>query len=65
MYGRQSEAFDTVSEQALRQVLRCCASSDDSTALCASFRSEFATFMEEYQPYKKCFGSCGIGRQEG
>ncbi|WP_078083479.1 hypothetical protein [Microbulbifer mangrovi] len=61
MYGAgQSEAFDSVSQQALSEVIRCCGTSDDQTKSCTAFRSEFAVFLEEYQPYKVRMGSCGV-----
>ncbi|WP_160152225.1 hypothetical protein [Microbulbifer sp. ALW1] len=60
MYGAgHSEAFDTVSEQALREAIRCCGTSDDSTASCSAFRETFNNFLLEYQPYKSRIGSCG------
>lgn len=61
MYGAgQSEAFDSVSQQALSEVIRCCGTSDDSTASCASFREEYVAFMKDSQPYKDRLGSCGF-----
>ena len=57
----RADAFDTASADALRDALRCCASSDDSTTSCSAFRSEYATFLQEYQPFKERVGSCGTG----
>lgn len=60
MYGAgHSEEFDAVSEQALREAIRCCGTSDDSTSSCSVFRSEYQTFLQEHQPYKVRVGSCG------
>lgn len=60
MYGAgQSEAFDSVSQRALSDVIRCCGTSDDQTQSCAAFRAEFSTFLSEFQPYKVRMGSCG------
>lgn len=57
----KSETFDTVSEDELREALRCCASSDDSTGSCSAFRSEFAYFLQDHQLFKERIGSCGTG----
>ena len=60
MYGAgHSQTFDAASERALREAIRCCGTSDDGTASCATFRAEYNTFLREYQPYKTRIGSCG------
>ncbi|MBN8430018.1 hypothetical protein JF535_04035 [Microbulbifer salipaludis] len=61
MYGAgHSQAFDAASERALRETIRCCATSDDATSSCASFRADYLTFLQDSQPYKNRVGSCGI-----
>ncbi len=61
MYGAvQSDAFDSVSERALSEAIRCCGTADDSTASCAAFRDEFSLFLKEHQPFKDRVGSCGF-----
>lgn len=61
MYGAgHSDAFDSVSERELAEAIRCCGTSDDSTASCASFREEYAAFIKDSQPYKDRVGSCGF-----
>ncbi|WP_043320174.1 hypothetical protein [Microbulbifer sp. HZ11] len=60
MYGAgHSQSFDAVSEQALREAIRCCGTSDDSTESCAVFRADYNTFLLDYQPFKNRLGSCG------
>lgn len=61
MYGPAvADSFDSVSEAAIREVMRCCASQEDSTASCAGFRQEFADFLFGAMLFKQRVGSCGI-----
>ncbi|WP_299594793.1 hypothetical protein [uncultured Microbulbifer sp.] len=63
MYGAgHSDAFDEVSQRALSEIIRCCGTSDDATQSCSSFRAEYATFLDQFQPYKMRLGSCGVKR---
>ncbi|WP_418297527.1 hypothetical protein [Microbulbifer sp. SA54] len=63
MYGpQQSDSFDGASERAFKEVLRCCATSDDAIENCADFRKEFSDFLEDFQPFKRRVGSCGVSQ---
>lgn len=60
MYSAHAPAFDTISEDAIREVMRCCASSEAGSAACEEYRIKFADFLLDTMEYKDRLGSCGV-----
>lgn len=60
MFSHHSDAFDSVSQRSIREVMRCCASGEDSSSACDDFRAEYADFLHETMQYKQRIGSCGV-----
>ncbi|MCW8195814.1 hypothetical protein F6455_13550 [Proteobacteria bacterium 005FR1] len=60
MFSEHAEAFDTVSQEAIREVMRCCASGESTTGACEEYREQFADFLADVMEFKDRLGSCGV-----
>jgi hypothetical protein len=60
MFSEHATAFDTVSEEAIRETMRCCASGESTTGACEEYRVKFADFLEDVMEFKDRLGSCGV-----
>lgn len=60
MYSHDAEQLDSVSARAIRDAMRCCASTEDSSTACTDFRTDYADLLNDAMVYKQRIGSCGV-----